>query len=139
MFQNPKFKSSLNLIQSAENLTSNKFGRHAKDSFQELNFLNKNNRKTGLQNPKLSGIGKNTFHNDFEFKKGSIKNEMNFKMPTEDLLLHGIPWKHFDAAAYIDKTRVPKGGDKYIKNKFNQEASDDLQVDRNVPDTRSPL
>lgn len=49
----------------------------------------------------------------------------------------GLPWKDFDGVGYIDVKRVAPGGDKYRRNKFNQEASDNMPVDRNVPDTRN--
>ena len=51
--------------------------------------------------------------------------------------LGGIPWKQFNAQQYIDATRVKPGEDRYRKNKFNQEASDSLDCDRVVPDTRN--
>ena len=43
-----------------------------------------------------------------------------------------------DATSYIDATRVKEGEDAYQKNAFNQKASDDIPLDREVPDVRTP-
>ncbi|XP_039274686.2 polypeptide N-acetylgalactosaminyltransferase 2-like [Styela clava] len=48
----------------------------------------------------------------------------------------GVSWKNFDGESYIGPKRVKAGGDKYKRNKFNQEASDNIPMDRKVPDTR---
>ena len=48
-----------------------------------------------------------------------------------------IPWYEFDAKKYIDKKRVHAGEDAYAKNKFNQAASDNVKLTRDVPDTRN--
>ena len=47
-----------------------------------------------------------------------------------------VPWEKFDEKAYIDKKRVRVGEDAYARNKFNQQASDDISSNRAVPDTR---
>ncbi|GAV00253.1 hypothetical protein RvY_11130 [Ramazzottius varieornatus] len=52
---------------------------------------------------------------------------------------HGqMPWRQFDVAAYLQATAVKIGQDAYVRNKFNQVASDKLPVDRHVTDTRPP-
>ncbi|KAK6181582.1 hypothetical protein SNE40_009408 [Patella caerulea] len=50
-----------------------------------------------------------------------------------------VSWTEFDEKRYVDKKRVKKGEDSYIKNKFNQRASDNIKSDRSVPDTRHHL
>ena len=45
--------------------------------------------------------------------------------------------KDFDTEAYLGPKRVRNGGDGFTRNKFNQIASDNLPIDRSVPDTRS--
>ncbi|OQV20577.1 Polypeptide N-acetylgalactosaminyltransferase 2 [Hypsibius exemplaris] len=50
---------------------------------------------------------------------------------------HGtLPWSEFDVKAYLAATAVKPGEDGYVRNKFNQVASDEVAVDRSVPDTR---
>lgn len=43
-----------------------------------------------------------------------------------------------DGASYIDATRVKEGEDAYQRNAFNQKASDNIPLDREVPDVRDP-
>lgn len=43
----------------------------------------------------------------------------------------------FDSKAYIDAHRLREGQDAYETNKFNQKASDDLPLDRDIPDVRN--
>ncbi|XP_070577515.1 polypeptide N-acetylgalactosaminyltransferase 2-like isoform X2 [Ptychodera flava] len=42
----------------------------------------------------------------------------------------------FDAVAYIDKTREDGIKEPYKRNQFNQQKSDEVQPDRDIPDTR---
>ena len=71
----------------------------------------------------------------FELPKISINNHEEIV----DDNLGKLPWRRFDERSYIDATKLKPGENKYGRNKFNQEASDKLQCDRSVPDTRSPL
>ena len=48
-----------------------------------------------------------------------------------------VSWRDFDEKAYIDKTRCRTGQDCYVKNKYNQLASDNIKSNRQVPDTRN--
>lgn len=48
-----------------------------------------------------------------------------------------LKWQYFDETAYIDKTRLQPGQDAYIRNKFNQAASDRMKSNRDIPDTRN--
>lgn len=47
-----------------------------------------------------------------------------------------INWMYFEADKYILKTKVVPGQDAFARNKFNQEASDRIGMDRTIPDTR---
>jgi hypothetical protein len=49
-----------------------------------------------------------------------------------------LKWQYFDEKSYIDKTRIRPGQDAYARNKFNQEASDQLKSDRGIMDSRHP-
>ena len=49
----------------------------------------------------------------------------------------GVPWEYFDERSYVDQGGLRPGEDAYKRNKFNQEASDRLASNRDVPDTRS--
>lgn len=50
-----------------------------------------------------------------------------------------VPWQEFDEKGYVDKKRVQAGEDPYARNKFNQEASDNIPAKHHVPDTRHML
>ena len=53
---------------------------------------------------------------------------------------HGrVPWRQFNVQAYLEPTAVKIGQDAYVRNKFNQVASDKLPVDRHVNDTRPAM
>lgn len=49
------------------------------------------------------------------------------------------PFEFFDAQAYLQGDKVQRGQDAYGKTKFNQIASDNLPIDRSIPDTRHPM
>lgn len=49
----------------------------------------------------------------------------------------GIAWEYFDERSYIEAGGLRPGEDVYGRNKFNQDASDRLASNRDVPDTRS--
>merc|ERR1719215_846929 len=49
----------------------------------------------------------------------------------------GVRWQYFSEAGYIAGDSLRGGEDKYARNKFNQEASDKIPSNRDVPDTRS--
>ncbi|XP_067623604.1 polypeptide N-acetylgalactosaminyltransferase 2 [Eurosta solidaginis] len=48
-------------------------------------------------------------------------------------------WEYFDEAGYIRGGALRTGEDPYIRNRFNQEASDALPSNRDIPDTRNPM
>jgi hypothetical protein len=49
----------------------------------------------------------------------------------------GVAWQYFDERSYISASGLKPGENAYARNKFNQEASDKLASNRDVPDTRS--
>lgn len=50
-----------------------------------------------------------------------------------------LTWNYFDEAGYISRGRLRIGEDPYIRNRFNQEASDKLPSNREIPDTRNAM
>lgn len=49
------------------------------------------------------------------------------------------PYELFDKETYLAGDRVHLGQDAYAKTKFNQLASDNLPIDRTIPDTRNHM
>lgn len=47
-----------------------------------------------------------------------------------------IEWQYFNEKKYISKTLLNSGENPYLRNKFNQAASDKIPSNRDVPDTR---
>jgi len=47
--------------------------------------------------------------------------------------------EYFNEAGYIRAGALRNGEDPYIRNRFNQEASDALPSNRDIPDTRNPM
>lgn len=47
-------------------------------------------------------------------------------------------WDYFDEQGYIKGGGLRNGEDPYIRNRFNQQASDLLPSNRDIPDTRNP-
>jgi polypeptide N-acetylgalactosaminyltransferase len=56
---------------------------------------------------------------------------------TEENDENKISWKYFNEKEYISKATVAPNGDVYIRNKFNQAASDQIASNRDIPDTRN--
>lgn len=50
-----------------------------------------------------------------------------------------LAWNYFDEAAYVARGGIKQGEDPYIRNRFNQEASDSLPSNRDIPDTRNAM
>ncbi|XP_031340593.1 polypeptide N-acetylgalactosaminyltransferase 2-like [Photinus pyralis] len=50
-----------------------------------------------------------------------------------------VTWNYFDESAYISNGGLKAGEDPYVRNRFNQEASDNLPSNRDVPDTRNAM
>lgn len=45
-------------------------------------------------------------------------------------------WQYFDEKSYVKGNALKEGEDPYLRNKFNQQASDALPSNREIPDTR---
>ncbi|KAF5284603.1 hypothetical protein FQR65_LT02429 [Abscondita terminalis] len=50
-----------------------------------------------------------------------------------------VTWNYFDESSYISNGGLRAGEDPYIRNRFNQEASDNLPSNRDIPDTRNAM
>ncbi|XP_035779831.1 polypeptide N-acetylgalactosaminyltransferase 2-like [Anopheles albimanus] len=50
-----------------------------------------------------------------------------------------LTWDYFDEASYIQKGGLQRGEDPYLRNRFNQQASDGLKSNRELPDTRNAM
>lgn len=50
-----------------------------------------------------------------------------------------LAWNYFDEMGYVARGRLRRGEDPYIRNRFNQEASDALSSNREIPDTRNAM
>lgn len=50
-----------------------------------------------------------------------------------------LSWDYFDEQGYIKRGGLRTGEDPYIRNRFNQQASDLLPSNRDIPDTRNPM
>lgn len=50
-----------------------------------------------------------------------------------------LSWDYFDEQGYIKRGGLRNGEDPYIRNRFNQQASDLLPSNRDIPDTRNPM
>lgn len=48
-------------------------------------------------------------------------------------------WDYFDEQNYIKRGGLRSGEDPYIRNRFNQQASDSIPSNRDIPDTRNPM
>lgn len=49
-----------------------------------------------------------------------------------------VSWDYFDERGYISRGGLREGEDPYVRNRFNQQASDSLPSNRDIPDTRNP-
>lgn len=50
-----------------------------------------------------------------------------------------LSWDYFDEQGYIKRGGLRTGEDPYLRNRFNQQASDSLSSNRDIPDTRNPM
>lgn len=50
-----------------------------------------------------------------------------------------LTWDYFDETGYIQRGGLRTGEDPYVRNRFNQQASDVLPSNRNIPDTRNQM
>lgn len=49
-----------------------------------------------------------------------------------------LSWDYFDELGYMRRGGLRAGEDPYIRNRFNQQASDAMKSNRDIPDTRNP-
>lgn len=59
--------------------------------------------------------------------------------PDDFVNLQVSDWDLFDESAYIHGGSLRIGEDPYIRNNFNQQASDSISSYRDIPDTRQPM
>lgn len=50
-----------------------------------------------------------------------------------------LSWDYFDEQGYINRGSLRTGEDPYVRNRFNQQASDSLPSNRGIPDTRNAM
>lgn len=50
-----------------------------------------------------------------------------------------LSWDYFDEQGYIRRGGLRTGEDPYIRNRFNQQASDSIPSNRDIPDTRNTM
>ncbi|GFV39687.1 polypeptide N-acetylgalactosaminyltransferase 2 [Trichonephila clavipes] len=63
------------------------------------------------------------------------QEDKSLTLKTKDNPLQ-IEWQYFDERSYIIKTVINPGENPYSRNKFNQDASDNVPSNRDIPDTR---
>lgn len=84
-----------------------------------INMPNTNYKTSKLiQHPRFGGLGLN-----------AIASETS----------HMVSWDYFDESGYISRGSLKAGEDPYIRNRFNQQASDSMPSNREIPDTRHPM
>nr|CAD7429689.1 unnamed protein product [Timema monikensis] len=50
-----------------------------------------------------------------------------------------VTWNYFDERRYVERGGLRPGEDPYTRNRFNQDASDRLASNRDIPDERHPM
>lgn len=50
-----------------------------------------------------------------------------------------LTWDYFDEAGYIHRGGLRTGEDPYVRNRFNQQASDQISSNRIIPDTQNQM
>lgn len=50
-----------------------------------------------------------------------------------------MTFDYFDEIGYVQRGSLKTGEDPYVRNRFNQQASDALSSNRNIPDTRNAM
>lgn len=72
-----------------------------------------------------------------EFVSSTISQEVKLINTTETI--PRLSWDYFDEAGYIRRGGLTTGEDPYLRNRFNQQSSDSLPSNRDIPDTRNPM
>ncbi|KAL1509313.1 hypothetical protein ABEB36_004075 [Hypothenemus hampei] len=68
-----------------------------------------------------------------EFRSLPLRQQHNIETKDDRL-----SWKYFDEAGYVSRGGLRQGEDPYVRNRFNQQASDSFPSNRDIPDTRDP-
>ncbi|XP_048518734.1 polypeptide N-acetylgalactosaminyltransferase 2-like [Dendroctonus ponderosae] len=77
---------------------------------------------------------------DSGINHGELPNDTGFHLALQSAETTDgrVSWKYFDESGYISKGGLRQGEDPYTRNRFNQQASDSLRSNRDIPDTRDP-
>lgn len=73
-----------------------------------------------------------------EFVSSTISQEVKL-INTVTETIPRLSWDYFDEAGYIRRGGLTTGEDPYLRNRFNQQSSDSLPSNRDIPDTRNPM
>uniref|UniRef100_A0A1B0BTJ8 Polypeptide N-acetylgalactosaminyltransferase n=1 Tax=Glossina palpalis gambiensis TaxID=67801 RepID=A0A1B0BTJ8_9MUSC len=99
----------------------------------------------GVPHPRLGSSALNAVSpQEHSTKGGGDKNVVQLDSTGQSSLLDGLhnsigEWEYFDEAGYIKGGALRPGEDPYVRNRFNQEASDALPSNREIPETRHPM
>ena len=80
----------------------------------------------------------NFLRDDQPFVSTSLINERTGPLPSSDVVSQ-VSWDYFDEQGYIKRGGLRTGEDPYVRNRFNQQASDTLPSNRDIPDTRNHM
>lgn len=73
-----------------------------------------------------------------ELVSSTVSHEVKM-MNTITETMPRLSWDYFDESGYIRRGGLATGEDPYLRNRFNQESSDSLPSNRDIPDTRNPM
>jgi hypothetical protein len=66
-------------------------------------------------------------------------NYLNPIVHSSSSITSQLSWDYFDEQGYIKRGGLRNGEDPYLRNRFNQQASDLLPSNRDIPDTRNHM
>lgn len=73
-----------------------------------------------------------------EFVSSTVSQEVKL-INTVTETIPRLSWDYFDESGYIRRGGLTTGEDPYLRNRFNQQSSDSLPSNRDIPDTRNPM